>query len=901
MSNILFLLLFLPLFAIYAKTFTIQRHITFSNNDAEEHANGSMYLNSSDLEMCWEEDVQAVGLRFTNIDIPKNAFIKNAYIQFETDEPSEVKTILNIYVQDDANPTFFTNTPLNITSRKRFSKKIIWKPPPWRETDQRKKAQRTPDLSILIQHIIDKKDWKKGNSLVFIIRGAGKRVAKAFIDNQENSIKSTPSLHISYSLKPFKQNKKNFLYKKSNLFQKIVINEILALNKSTNYDPDYKRFSDWIELKNQTDKTIDLKGFYLSNDWKNPKKWCFSKSVKIKPKSYLLIWADKADGELKAIHTNFKLNRKKGEVILSDKNGYFIDEISYPKQSYDISYSRGQTNYYFSRPTPNRQNLPGLESKKRSNNPIFSLPSGFYDKCVNISLSSEKKAKIYYTTNGSNPSINSPLYKKPIKICKNSVIKAIAIEKNRFQSPVVMHTYLIKEKVSLPVVSIGVDKKYLFDKEIGIISNYEKDWLRPASIEYIENGKSCFMKNIGLKINGNNTRSYPQKSFAIIFKKKFGDKILKYRLFKDKPYINKIKSFILRNSGTYWGGSLISEGVSHRIVMKNMDIDAQAYQPCVLFLNGEYYGIYNIREKMNKDYIKSNYKIKKKIDLIEHDEFYDTVKSGNIDAWYELIDNIRIKNIRDKKNYNDIISKIDLDEFINHIITESYFANSSIRHNVKRWRIRGKNGKWRTLLFDLDRGFRNPKDKVLGYLLDNSPANLLFTYLIQNQAFKTKFLSRYFSHLNTTFKPNRVKSFIKKAAKDIQKEIPRHFRRWPRDKDGNLVSFKTWQKKIKSLYRFADFREKIVRKKLREIFDLKGESILNIFTNKKASFYIDDIPITGEFKGKYFKNAVVTIKTIPKKGCKFIKYSNGKKENEIRLILKKDTNISAQIECKNSL
>ncbi len=875
---------------------TIKRHILFSNDDAEEHMNGVVDLISTDLEMCWEEDVQAVALRFKNIDIPKGAFIKNAYIQFETDEVSDIETILNIYIQDTLNPPFFINTPFNITSRKKSSLKVVWRPSAWRREGERGIRQRTPNLSSLINYFINKKGYKRGGSIVFIIRGAGKRVAKAFLDNKKSSIESAPTLYITYSLKkPSKRDNKS-LWKASSLLGKIVINEILTSNGNVNYDPDFKNFSDWIELYNNTNKTINLKGFYLSNDWENLKKWRFP-SVKLKSHSYLIIWADGKDVKLKALHTNFKLSKKSSFVILSDKDANVIDSIAYPKQSYDISYGRGENGYFFMYPSPKKKNLVGFKDKKRSKKVVFSIESGFYDKPIKVILKAKSKdTKIYYTLDGSTPNLNSNIYKKPIKIKRSSVLKAIAIEKNRFPSKVVMHTYLIDEKASLPVISIGVDKKYLYDKNIGIVSNYEKDWLRAASIEYIKNNEIKFRANVGIKISGNNTRWYPQKSFAIFFKKRFGDKILKYPLFRDKPYIKKIKSFTLRNSGTYWGHSLISEGIIHQIAMKNMDIDAQSYQPCVVFINGKYEGIYNIRERMNKDYIRSNYKIKNNIDLIEHDEYYDSVKSGNIDGWYELTDFIRTKNIKKSNIYKKVALKLDIDEFINHLIIESFFANSSIAHNVKRWRIRG--GKWRSMLFDLDRGFQDPNDNVLGYILDNNKVNIPFVYLIQNRDFKIRFLSRYFSHLNITFKPSFIDKFISKAAKEIEPEIRRHFNRWPYDKDHNRVSLKTWQKDIQKLYYFSHHREKIVRDKLKEVFDLKGEPILRVFSSPKISLTVDGIKIKKAYKGIYFNGAKVILKAKAKKGCEFKGWSNGKTNDTIILNLTKDINITAFAKCR---
>ena len=898
---LLILLLYIfttPLLAIDS-IISLERHITLSNNDAEEHIDGRMDISSSDLEMSWEEDVQTVGLRFQNITIPRGAIVKKAWIQFETDEPSDIETKLNIYVQENPNPPLFFNTPFNITSRKRSKQHVVWKPAPWRSIGEKDPAQCTPDLSTLIAHLINLRGWESGHSIVFIINGSGKRVAKAFTDNQKSSIAATPILHVLYTTQNMQKETSHRTQKilPSSYISKLRINEVLAANSTTDWDPDRKSFSDWIELYNESNQTIDLSGFYLSDNTHTPKKWQFPTNVTLPAHGYLRLWADGIDGKLKALHTNFKLRQKAGVIILSDTKARLIDKLIYPKLPADISFGIFHNQKGFMKPTPNMPNTSVHTKAKQTKTPEFLKPSGMYRKTVELALHHQKGASIYFTLDGSNPTPESHKYTKPFKLYETAVVRAMAIEKGKFPSPVTMHTYLIDENITLPIVSIGIDPKYLYDTDIGIVQHYDKHWIRKASVEYLKNGKAQFGANIGLKISGNHTRDYPQKSFALFFKKRFGSKTLHYPLFEDKPQIKKIKSFTLRNSGTYWGHSLISEGISHRIVMHQMDIDAQSYQPSILFLNGLYQGIYNIRERMNEAYIRTNHHVKGKIDLIEHDETFDTIKSGNIDTWYTLLDQLRTSDISKKENYAHVTAQLDLDEFINHCIIESYFGNSSIQHNVKHWRLQKPGSKWRTLLFDLDRGFDLATDPVLGYLMDQSTTNIPFTALIQNNTFRHRFLSRYFTHLNTTFQPKRVEYFIDSAAQKIAPEIARHFQKWTHDYENTPVSPQTWKQDIKALHRFAQQRERIVRQKLRQTFTLKGAPLLNIDKKGDGSIEIDGVTIKKEFSGSYFDGADVTLKALPSRGCRFDKWSDGETDAIHHLTLTKDQNITAMFHC----
>lgn len=896
LSVIFLLIASVDLSATEQKVHSVQRYIEMANNDAEEYFDGKVNISSSDLEMTLDDLTQSVGLRFTDIDVPKGAKIVRSYIQFETDEISTAKTSLIIYAQDCADAGFFISKPYGITARKKTAQKVIWEPFSWMKKGERSFLQRTPDLSVLVQTIVDKKHWKLGNAMVFIIKGTGKRVAKAFTDNKPENIGHTACLHIDYMLQTdsmiAKENTDTASSVKSiktDVSPKVTINEILAANRDTNYAPDSMQYEDWIELYNPSKKPVDISGWHLSDDHERLQKWTFPPDTVLQPSGYLLVWADALNDRQKALHTNFKLRQKGGALFLSDKEGSVVDSLYYPKQKADISYAK--SGYMF--PTPKKANQTAYATAKRTKKPKSSQKSGFYEKPLKIALKSEENASIYYTLDGTRPTTDAMKYIEPISIEKTTIIRAVAMKRGKFSSRIVTHSYFYDENFSIPVVSLVCDKDDLYDERSGIVANYEQKWMREASVEYFEKGKSKFLKDAGLKISGNNTRRYPRKSFAIYFKKKYGAKSLHYALFPDKPYIKKVRSFTLRNSGTYIEHSLISEGISHMIVKDTMDIDYQSFQPAILFLNGKYWGIYNIRERMNRAYIEANHHVKD-IDLIENNEFSDAIKAGSIDAYYELIDEIRTRDMREQKAFSEVTDRIDIKEFINHVIVESYFGNSSIQHNVKRWRPHDKKGKWRTLLFDLDRGFDKPTDPVLGYVMDESSTNLFFTHFIQNKSFTQKFVSRYFTHLNLTFKPKRVASFITKYKNMIAPYVQRHFKRWQFDSDDRRVSEQTWQQYIDALYLFAQKREEIVREKLKKAFDLKKSVHLKIDKVRNGTVYLDDIRLAESFEGEYFQGATVTLRAEPEKGYLFEGWSNGDHNATTEIMLRDDMQIYAK-------
>ncbi len=691
----------------------------------------------------------------------------------------------------------------------------------------------------------------------------------------------------------------------------LTINEFLTANTYTIFDPDFKQFSDWIELYNNDDKAKDISGYYLSDDEKDLKRWRIPDDTTIKAKSYLLIWADKKDTQEKALHTNFSLNADGESVILSDQNAKIVDRIDYGKQKSDISCMKIGDKLYYALPTPKQPNKKAHGELWISDKPLFSLEGTVYKNTQFLELRNENGGKIYYTKDGSIPNENSLVYTKPIKIDKTTIIRARSLEKGKFLSKIVNKTYLINEDISLPVVSLAIDKKYLYDEDYGIYTegkheNFRQDWMRPAGIEYIKDEKSKFSENVGVRIYGGGSRVYPQKSLSIFAKDKYGPKSIKYQLFPDKPFIKKVKSFILRNGGNEWERTIFKDGMTHDMVRENMDIDYLSYQPSIMFLNGEFWGIQNVREKPNADYLKANHNEidKKNLDILRNPmRETPVVIEGDRKAYEELLDFIRKNDLSFNVNYEKVKPKIDIDEYMNYLCVEIYTGNNDWPgNNVKYWRQR-PNGKWRWVLFDMDFGFDGYMHNSIKAALDDNSTSadnppwstFLFRNLMKNSDFKNRFVGRFLSHLYTTFDPDRVKGFITKHMDEIEPYIQRNYEKW---KQKNLQEWKT--EVDDSLYDFAEKRPDKIKQYFKEVLNLNGNNILTIETPQNGLIYLDGIKIDDTFSGGYFNNSKVTLKAVPYDGYKFVRWSgiNAGNSPKIDVVLNANANITAVFEVK---
>jgi len=649
----------------------------------------------------------------------------------------------------------------------------------------------------------------------------------------------------------------------------VYINEFLASNTSTNIDRDFGEFSDWIELYNAGDKPIDLGGYYLTNDPENLTKWRIPDATNIEPNGYKLFWADgenKFPGDtivqyrqplsprskgiinIENLHLNFNL-RKGGSVLaLFTPDDKLIDSVTYQNHISDITYGRNKDKNwrFFANATALMENdKEEITVFERSTSPQFSITGGFYKKSQKLILNQKAAdSQIYYTLDGSKPTKNSSRYSNPLSIESTKVIKAITIREGWLPSNIETHTIFIKETYSLPVISISTKPSFLWGDDDGIyakgkngiadligrIANYNQDWERPAQIElFDESGQQMFNLACGIKINGILHQALPQKSLAIHMRNKYGSNRINYQLFPDKP-IENFKTVLLRNSGADWQRTMFRDGMMNCLLINQMNIDYQAYRPVIIFLNGKYWGIQNLREKLNEHYPASNYNLDpNNIDMIETFK-KPIVMNGDSVHYSNLMKFVGDHDLSVLNNYEHVQSMIDIDEFIDYNIAEIYFANHDWPgNNSKFWRPKTEKGKWRWIIVDTEFGFglggqynsnslhwaTDPKGK--GW--NEGWSTLLLRSLLENAEFRSDFVNRFAHHLNITFNPSRVISIIDSLKADLQPDMEKHIKRWRA-----IISVYNWETNIAVMKEFAYKRPAYMRQYVINHFGLTESS-----------------------------------------------------------------------------
>lgn len=406
--------------------------------------------------------------------------------------------------------------------------------------------------------------------------------------------------------------------------------------------------------------------------------------------------------------------------------------------------------------------------------------------------------------------------------------------------PVSAQSLISPREHTLPVIALTSDSAAIWGDSTGIYvvgrngitgycndmvrRNYCRDWERLAYMElYDENGIKKYAGNAGIKIHGNCSRNFPQKSFALFARGKYGNGKFKYPFFKEKN-IDAFEALILRNSGNDNRSSMIRDALMSRLV-KEMNIDYQAYEPVVVYLNGKYWGIYNLREKINEHFTSDNHGADP--DNIDMLESLDNIKYGSKENIEDVLEFIRDNPMKDDENYRKVSEKIDIDEFINYMLAQFYSANNDWpSNNVRYWREKTTGAKWRWILFDTDLGFGLYDE---GYtsdlfikitaLYENedwvTPNTVkIFMELMRSSVFREKFKHEFHKQMNTTYSSENVRKAIDETISVIQKEMKQHCVRWD-------LSFSDWENEIEKMKRFAELRPSYLMRHFKEFMKEK--------------------------------------------------------------------------------
>lgn len=679
------------------------------------------------------------------------------------------------------------------------------------------------------------------------------------------------------------------------VFSQPIINEIMAANAGALIEEDYYNFSDWLEIYNPGAESLNLSDYYVSDDVTEPGKWRLP-DFQLAGNGYYLVYCDK---EASGQHSNFGLNMKGEQVILSDASGTIIDQLNFGRQYPNISFGRDPVHMdslqYCISPTPGSANKP-VDATFPGGRVEFSFPAGRLNEAISLGLNGPE---VRYTSNGSNPGLNSIKYITPIAVNKTMVVKAQSYENGWLPGEIVASTYFLNEhEFTLPVISLSFNPEYFYDNMIGIhlrgingstgncgsVANWNQNWERPAYFEYFdEQGTRQISQSVGVKIAGGCTRGRDQKSLSIYARNKYGDDDFDYPFFSEKPDITSFSSLLLRNSGNDQDQTLLRDAFLQTLVKASMEIDYQSYQPAIVYFNGEYRGIMNLREKTDEDYFQGNYFISsREVDYLEKDR---EIIRGSADHYTALVDFLSGNSLADEGNYQYVASMIDIQEYINWLTLNLYIANRDWPgNNLKYWKTR-ENGKWRWILFDLDYGFGFRMDDQ-GYTHEtfnfatatdgpdhpNPPWSTLLTRrLLENQGFSKRFLSTYLTHVYSSFEPDYCNMILDSLSYIIDYEIA-----FNQEKYGHTKGM--WLDYLDQLRQYAADRHGFMPGYVERYFDLPPDRVSLTISNpdpRQGKVKVNEAIIQFyPLKLLTYSELPLSLEALPEKGYSFSHWKN---------------------------
>ncbi len=577
----------------------------------------------------------------------------------------------------------------------------------------------------------------------------------------------------------------------------VYISEVMSSNDEGN---------DWVELYNASTHTFYLEGCGLSDSLNRPRKWQFPSGASMGPGEYMVVHLDGLNSNADGYHTNFKLLRAGGEVIcFSDPDGHVLDKMNLPLIPTNISYGRtsGLNGfYYYDAPTMGSVNGTGFLGFAKA--PSFSIKGGLYKGAVSVSLSVPEGTTVHYTLDGSIPTQQHPVYEgNPIIINITAPLRARAFKNDLQPSEVITQTYFINVYHTLPVVSLVADPNELWNELSGMLvegpdidksdgPEFENAIYRefgriprPGFVEYyMQDGTQVLSQGVEFGLQGRYSLDMPQKSFKVRAKASEGAPYFNASLFDDRPF-TEYKSFVLRNGGNDNVWTRINDDFQSRLLDKlGTSVIHQATNPVVVYLNGQYWGHYNMRERVDRYFVAQHEGLSlDQADNMDILEANSTIFFGSNKEYRALIK--KAETLSPGKNPEDlkyITDRIDVDNYFDYQALEWFFGNTD-PGNIRYYKLKGEGQKWRWIFYDSDYGlFKYGIDSPTSYLDpdgagDGDFDNTLIRKLLENDEMKEKFLSRL-GEIFQMFTTQFMTDTFNELAKEIEQEMPLHFARW---------------------------------------------------------------------------------------------------------------------------
>ena len=582
-------------------------------------------------------------------------------------------------------------------------------------------------------------------------------------------------------------------------------------------------------------------------------------------------------------HLNFRLDAAGEDLFLTDPQGVLVDQLStgrlYLDQSIGRSAIDGSTLLHFMTPTPGAPNStegrPGYVSA-----PTISPPSGLMRKRREIHLDSiTPGAQLRFTQDGSEPTETSPLYQGNLFFPGASTgmtpLRVRAFAPGLWPSRVSTGSFFTQLPHTLPIISLVTDPENMWGAN-GLYSNTNAQQDRPVHVTmFAESGSVNFALDLGAKPHGHASLSYPQKPLALIARSGYGQGSIEHAVFGPEHPLSSFRRLLLRNAGQDFNRGMLRDGLCAEI-MKGEDLDVSGFRPVATYINGEYWGIQNLRERHDKEYPAAHHDVDPHdIDLLELAGW--EVHEGSNEEFFDLVGYLDNHDLSDPEIYAAVCGVLDVRELSNYAIAQDFLINEDWPHNnVKFWSPHALGGKWRWFQYDFDGslgawGSSHTENRIDTVFSGSHQITDILQHLRASPLFNREFVNHYADLLNTSLSPSRTTGVLQGLSDQLEDEMPRHLERWNQ-------STHNWALDIQEIEHFLSQRPPYARQHLAAHFGLSGATYslsLDISPPNTGRIELTAHEISEAFTGTYFQGNPVSLRARTRPGFSFAGWSDG--------------------------
>ncbi len=651
-------------------------------------------------------------------------------------------------------------------------------------------------------------------------------------------------------------------------------------------------------------------------------------------------------------HTSFELSADGEELVLTRPNGTIADYVEFGGMPRDVSYGRQADAVgkflFFAQPTPGGSNTtPG--SVEFLMTPTFSHEGGFYSNAFALTIASGNAgAEIRYTLDGSEPGEASTPYTGPLSLRSRSgtpndisniptvpggptplgevfkawVVRARAFKPGALPSATRTRTFWIdargRGRYTLPVLALATDRANLFDNTLGIYvpgnapgANYSQrgpEWERPVHVEFVEtDNRLALAQDADVKIHGNTSQNFPIKGLDLDGTGGTGQQPFRHRIFPDRAR-TEFDHFLLRPTGHDQQMAFMRDELMQSLSAET-GAEFQAARACVVFINGEYWGLHYLKEKEDADFVAWYGGVA--ADNLDFLEGYAAARAGDVQHYQAMINYFSTHDLREPETYAHVATQMEVTNYIDYKACEIFYYRWDIG-NHRLWRPRTPEGRWRWLQFDNDVGWGGfwaeqpawqfnmlaadltPNGSLHDH--NNETTTFLLRRLMLNASFKRDFINRCADLLNTLFLPSHSLARIGQMAAVLEPEMAEHTRRWRAP-----ASLTDWRNRVQYLRDYANNRPQFMRQHLIQQFGLGGTATLAIAVSdtNQGSVRLNTLtivaPTNAPWSGTYFTGNPINVTAVANPGYHFGGWQGilGVTTNTVALLLNGDLGLTA--------